>query len=104
MVPGIGGNMKTEVRPSEGTTAADLVSRLTSEPALPARERRLDRSRELLKRARAVIPSASQTFSKAPMQFVEGVAPAFLTRGKGSRVWDVDGNEYIDHAMGLAPV
>jgi glutamate-1-semialdehyde 2,1-aminomutase len=32
------------------------------------------------------------------------VEPCFLERGKGCRVWDVDGNEYIDFRAGLGPV
>jgi glutamate-1-semialdehyde aminotransferase len=31
------------------------------------------------------------------------VAPIFLARGKGSYVWDVDGNRYIDLVQGLLP-
>lgn len=29
--------------------------------------------------------------------------PLTFTRGEGSHVWDVDGNEYIDYAMGMGP-
>ncbi|HOW16981.1 MAG TPA: aminotransferase class III-fold pyridoxal phosphate-dependent enzyme [bacterium] len=32
------------------------------------------------------------------------MGPKFIARGKGSHVWDVDGNEYIDWAMGLTSV
>jgi glutamate-1-semialdehyde aminotransferase len=55
-------------------------------------------------KAEKLIPSCSQTFSKSPSQFVQNVAPVFLDHGKGSRVWDVDGNEYIDHILALGPV
>jgi glutamate-1-semialdehyde aminotransferase len=50
-----------------------------------------------------VIPGSSQTFSKGQSQHVQGVAPIFLERGQGCRVWDVDGNEYIDYIQGLLP-
>ncbi len=33
-----------------------------------------------------------------------GAAPLFLTNGKGSHVWDVDGNEYIDFVNSLAAI
>jgi glutamate-1-semialdehyde aminotransferase/spore coat polysaccharide biosynthesis protein SpsF (cytidylyltransferase family) len=56
-----------------------------------------------LDRSRKVIPGCSQTFSKGYTQYVQGVAPVFLERGKGCRVWDVDGNEYIDYVQGLLP-
>lgn len=65
---------------------------------------RYARSNELLARARKVIPLGTQTFSKSYQQFPEGAAPLFLSHGKGSRVWDADGNEYIDLISGLLPV
>ena len=72
----------------------------------PARRgrRRLARSLALKARAERRIPSGTQTFSKGPTQFVQGVAPVFLARGQGSHVWDVDGHEYIDYVMALGPV
>ena len=70
----------------------------------PIAGRSLARSREYFARARTVIPSCTQTFSKGHTQFVQGVAPLFLQRGRGSHVWDVDGNEYIDYVMALGPI
>ena len=58
----------------------------------------------LLGRARLVLPGITQTYSKAPDQQVEGVYPVFLERGEGCRVWDVDGNEYIDYPCALGPM
>ena len=57
-----------------------------------------------LRRAEALIPGASQTFSKGPNQFVRGASPLFLERGEGARVWDMDGNEYLDFTMALCAV
>jgi glutamate-1-semialdehyde aminotransferase len=65
---------------------------------------RLERSAALKARAESVVPSCTQTFSKGPSQFVQGVAPVFLERGSGSHVWDVDGNEYIDAIAALGAV
>ncbi|HEY7060820.1 MAG TPA: aminotransferase class III-fold pyridoxal phosphate-dependent enzyme [Chloroflexota bacterium] len=65
--------------------------------------RPLARSQEWLARSRKVIPGDSQTFSKAPFQHVQGAAPTFLERGQGYKVWDVDGNEYVDYVQGLLP-
>jgi glutamate-1-semialdehyde 2,1-aminomutase/spore coat polysaccharide biosynthesis protein SpsF len=61
------------------------------------------RSAALMSRAERVIPGCAQTFSKSYNQHVRGVAPMFLEHGKGARVWDVDGNEYIDYIQGLLP-
>jgi glutamate-1-semialdehyde aminotransferase len=68
----------------------------------PARS--IAESDRLWERAQRVIPAGTQTLSKAPSQFVDGVSPKFLQRGKGSHVWDVDGNEYIDYPMALGPI
>ena len=68
-----------------------------------APRRPLPQSQEWLERAKRVIPGCAQTFSKGYTQYIQGVAPVFLQRGKGCRVWDVDGNEYIDYVQGLLP-
>ena len=65
---------------------------------------KLERSQEWWTRAIKVIPMGTQTLSKSPTQFVQGVSPIYLERGKGAHVWDVDGNEYIDYPMALGPV
>lgn len=64
----------------------------------------LEASESLLARAREVIPSMTQTFSKGPNQWAQGVSPSFLDRGDGAWVWDVDGNKYLDHLMALGPI
>jgi len=61
-------------------------------------------SNRLFKKVSAVIPLASQTFSKSYLQFVGGQSPLFLERGKGAQVWDVDGNKYTDFISALLPV
>jgi glutamate-1-semialdehyde 2,1-aminomutase len=66
--------------------------------------KKFDRSMAYLERAERVIPLGSQTFSKSRTQFPYGVSPYFVTHARGSRVWDVDGNEYIDFINSLASV
>ena len=63
-----------------------------------------EKSQALLERAEKSIPLGSQTFSKSRIQFPPGSSPLFLTHGQGARVWDVDGNEYVDLMCGLLPV
>ena len=72
-------------------------------PMIP-QSRPRERSQALKVKAEQLIPSCTQTFSKGPTQYVQGVAPVFLVRGQGSHVWDVDGNEYIDYPMALGPI
>ena len=64
----------------------------------------LKRSAELLERARRIIPGASQTMSKGPSQWAQGMAPSFVRRADGATVWDVDGNAWLDFPMALGPV
>jgi glutamate-1-semialdehyde 2,1-aminomutase/spore coat polysaccharide biosynthesis protein SpsF len=75
------------------------MSRRNLDPAL-----RYAKSRSMLERAERVIPLGTQTFSKSRLQFPVGIAPQFLARGKGARVWDVDGNEYVDLVCALLPI
>lgn len=55
-------------------------------------------------RALEVIPAGTQTYSKGPYQFVLGLSPKYLDRGKGCHVWDVDGNRYVDYNMACQPI
>jgi len=61
-------------------------------------------SERLWTHALEVIPGGTQTLSKGPGCFVDGVSPKYLARGSGSRVWDVDDNEYIDYCLGCFPL
>jgi glutamate-1-semialdehyde aminotransferase len=70
----------------------------------PLATRSLHRSTQLLARGSELIPGGSQTLSKGPTQWVQGVAPAYLQRADGAHVWDVDGNRYLDFPMALGPV
>src|SRR5437660_10324629 len=54
------------------------------------------RSNQLWTEARQVLPrGVPSSFQDAAPQ------PIFVDRGKGSRVWDVDGNEYVDFHNGF---
>jgi glutamate-1-semialdehyde aminotransferase len=64
----------------------------------------ISKSDELYKIALEIIPATTQTLAKGPQQNVKGIAPKYLEKGKGSHVWDVDGNEYIDFNMGIGPL
>lgn len=64
----------------------------------------IEKSNELYNRALGLIPSVTQTLAKGPTQWIKGVAPKYLVKGKGSHVWDADGNEYIDYMMGVGPL
>jgi glutamate-1-semialdehyde 2,1-aminomutase len=61
-------------------------------------------SNELYERAVKIMTPVTQTLAKGPGQYVNGVAPKYVKRGKGARVWDVDDNEYLDYNMGIGPL
>ncbi len=64
---------------------------------------KFDKSKEMQKRSHKLIPGGTHTYAKGDDQYPEQ-APAFIVRGKGSHVWDVDGNEFIEYGMGLRAV
>src|SRR5208283_4412827 len=74
--------------------AAELISKYPD----------ISESDKLYTRALGLIPNVTQTLAKGPSQYVKGVAPKYLKRGKGSHVWDIDGNEYIDFTMAVGPI
>ncbi len=56
-------------------------------------------SLRLFERAARVIPGGVYG-SKAPGFLVPGAYPVYIERAKGCRMWDADGNEYIDYLCG----
>jgi glutamate-1-semialdehyde 2,1-aminomutase len=61
-----------------------------------------ERSKRLLARARKVIPGGVNSPVRA-YGAVGGTAP-FVVRGKGARLWDADGNEYVDYVGSWGPL
>ena len=51
-------------------------------------------------RAHRVIPGGAHTYSRGDDQF-PAMGPVAFVRGRGARVWDVDGVEYVDWGMGI---
>ena len=64
---------------------------------------KLENSHDLFEKSRKYIPGEAQTYSKSWRHHIFGVTPMFLQKGVGARVYDVDGNEYIDLIQGLLP-
>jgi len=56
-----------------------------------------EKSRQMYQRTLGVLIEASSSSSRGPATF--GQCPIFMEKGKGSRIYDVDGNEYIDWMM-----
>lgn len=62
-----------------------------------------DAARDLQRRAHRVIPGGAHTYAKGDDQFPAN-APPLLVRGEGARVWDVDGNEFVEYGGGLRSI
>ena len=57
------------------------------------------RSDQMAALGRQVIPAASMSNFRRSVDY----HPIYLTHGKGARVYDIDGNEYIDYSLGFGP-
>ncbi|MFT4825336.1 MAG: glutamate-1-semialdehyde 2,1-aminomutase [Halioglobus sp.] len=66
-------------------------------------KRTFAKSLKLQKDIHRVIPGGCHTYAKGDDQFPEFIPP-LIASGKGCRVWDVDGNEYIEYGMGSRAV
>jgi len=60
------------------------------------------RSKQLFRRAKRVIPGGVNSPVRAFGSV--GQSPPFIERGKGSRVYDADGNEYVDYVGSWGPL
>ncbi len=59
----------------------------------------LGTGQKLWKRAKKVIPGGNMLLSKRAEMFLPNFWPAYYSKAKGCRVWDLDGNEYIDMSI-----
>lgn len=59
---------------------------------------------KLWENAVRLMPRGTQTMSKCPDQFVDGVYPKFIKKAKGAYMWDLNDNKYLDFMCGLGPI
>ncbi|MBR2758513.1 MAG: aminotransferase class III-fold pyridoxal phosphate-dependent enzyme, partial [Exiguobacterium sp.] len=60
------------------------------------------RSQEAFEQARPLMPGGVNSPVRAYKSV--GMTPIFAERGEGSRVYDIDGNEYIDYVLSWGPL
>lgn len=85
-------------------TLEDVVALMRGQPALFAANRHLHRDEgsamgtgeKLWRRAKHVIPGGSMLLSKRAEMHLPSGWPAYFSRAKGCRVWDLDDNEFVD--------
>lgn len=54
---------------------------------------------KLWKRAKDIIPGGNMLLSKRPEMFLPGKWPAYYSKAKGCKIWDLDGKEYVDMSI-----
>jgi len=59
----------------------------------------LEIGQKLYKRAKKLIPGGTMLLSKRPEMFLPVQWPAYFNKARGCRVWDLNGNEYIDMSI-----
>lgn len=85
----------------------EILSLQRRYPALFALNQNINRNegavmgngQKLWKRAKKVIPGGNMLLSKRAEMFLPEQWPAYFSKAKGCRVWDMDGREYIDMSI-----
>ncbi|NLH50958.1 MAG: aminotransferase class III-fold pyridoxal phosphate-dependent enzyme [Myxococcales bacterium] len=60
-------------------------------------------SERMFAEAKTLVPGGVLGIRR-PYNFVPGEYPVFLDRAQGGRIWDVDGNEYVDMLAAYGPI
>lgn len=85
----------------------DVLRLRSQQPEIFATNQRLTRNegarigtgQKLWNRAKHVIPGGSMLLSKRAEMFLPDQWPAYFSKARGCRVWDLDGHEYIDMSI-----
>ena len=75
---------------------------MTTTKAAPSHS--VARSLDIYQRAQHLIPGITQLLSRRPTRAALGISPIYAERAKGCRIWDVDGNEYVDWMSAVGPI
>ncbi|MCW4458863.1 glutamate-1-semialdehyde 2,1-aminomutase [Microbacterium sp. MPKO10] len=70
---------------------------------MPERERNFAQSSRAQTRLHEMVPGGAHTNARGSDQFPDGIAP-IIVRGEGARVYDVDGNWFVEYGAGLKSV
>lgn len=91
----------------------DIIHRTGALVERPVRKLDPGRREKALKEFQSRTPTSARLFQRAGRVLPRGIEhawapsvpyPLFMERGLGSKVWDVDGNEYIDYILAGGPV
>lgn len=59
----------------------------------------MGKGQELYKKAKTLIPGGTMLLSKRPEMFLPDLWPAYFSKSKGCKVWDLDGKELTDMSI-----
>jgi glutamate-1-semialdehyde 2,1-aminomutase len=60
---------------------------------------KIGKGQRLWDKAKTIIPGGNMLLSKRPEMFLPDQWPAYYSRAEGARIWDMDGNEYVDMSI-----
>lgn len=97
----------THFNPRTDFSWSEVLDLCQQKPELFAANRHLDRNegatlgagQKLWKRAKQIIPGGNMLLSKRPEMFLPDQWPAYFSKSKGCKVWDLDGRELIDMSI-----
>lgn len=103
----VANNVFAHFAPDIHFTWQQVLTLQRSQPQLFAANQQLIRNegatmgtgQKLWKRAKQVIPGGNMLLSKRAEMFLPEQWPAYFSKAKGCKVWDLDGNEYIDMSI-----
>lgn len=88
---------------SEGVQVEARSNNALASRATDADAHRFARSAAAQAELHRLVPGGAHTYARGSDQYPEHMTPV-LVRGEGARVWDVDGNGYVEYGMGLRSV
>ncbi len=59
----------------------------------------MNEGQKLWKQAKKIIPGGNMLLSKRAEMFLPGIWPSYFSKTKGCKIWDLEGNEYIDFSL-----
>ena len=59
----------------------------------------MNKGQNLYKKAKGLIPGGTMLLSKRPEMFLPEFWPAYFSKAKGCKIWDLDGKEYFDLSL-----
>ena len=60
---------------------------------------RIKKGPELYRKAKMIIPGGTQLISKRAERFLPDLWPSYYRKAKGCKIWDLDGNQYLDFSL-----